>query len=234
MTGDTGNSAALPSDLTADARITAGQGCAPYDYGRGQVGNTPPAAAVEAKPTTITAGQAVTLDGSGSSDDRQAPEQLTYAWDTDGNGSDDASGQVVTHTYTNAGQYTVRLRVTDADGASDTATAVVTVKAAPPDLQVTGMTTSNPKPKQGDKVTVVVTVKNTGAGAAAASSTRLADGDTTIGTLDTPALAPGASTDVRFTWDLKGVNAITPCGRQRTAQVSSPSPARRTTSAPSR
>ena len=81
----------------------------------------------------------------------------------------------------------------------------MTVKAAPPDLQVTGMTTSNPKPKQGDKVTVVVTVKNTGAGPAAASSTKLEDGSTAIGTLDTPALAPGASTDVRFTWDLHGV-----------------------------
>jgi len=111
----------------------------------------------------VSVGQAVTLDGSGSSDDRQAPEDLTYAWDTDGNGSDDASGQVVTHTYTRA-PVEVRLGVTDGDGASDTATTVVTVKAAPPDLQVTAMTTSNPKPKQGDKVTVVVTVKNTGAG----------------------------------------------------------------------
>src|SRR5262249_18499284 len=87
MSGGTGSSGALPSDLNADATMKAGQGCAAYDYGRGQWKNTGPTAVIAVKPSTVPAGTPVVLDGSGSTDDRQAPEELTYAWDVDGNGT---------------------------------------------------------------------------------------------------------------------------------------------------
>ena len=61
----------------------------------------------------------VSFDGSASSDpDGQA---IGYAWDLDGDGAfDDSTAVSPTFTYTVAGTYTARLRVTDPDGLSDT------------------------------------------------------------------------------------------------------------------
>jgi PKD repeat protein len=63
----------------------------------------------------------VTFDGRGSSDPDPG-DQLTYAWDLDGDGQfDDASTACCpTFTYTDAGTYRVTLRVTDRAGVSDT------------------------------------------------------------------------------------------------------------------
>ena len=61
----------------------------------------------------------VSFDGSASSDpDGQA---IGYAWDLDGDGAfNDSTAVNPTFTYTVAGTYTARLRVTDPDGLSDT------------------------------------------------------------------------------------------------------------------
>jgi PKD repeat protein len=131
MSGDGGNSAALPSDLSADAVITAGTGCMPYDYGRGGLANAAPTAVADAKPTEAVAGQTVTLDGGGSYDDRQPAGELTYAWDVDGDGDTDKGGQVATHAYSAPGTYEATLRVTDGEGLSDTDSVTITVAPAP-------------------------------------------------------------------------------------------------------
>ncbi len=85
---------------------------------------------------TPTSGQAlplaVSFDGSGSTPGA-AGGPLTYAWDLDGDGAfDDGTGATVSFTYTARGAYDVRLRVTDASGASGTSGPLrITVGGAP-------------------------------------------------------------------------------------------------------
>ena len=61
---------------------------------------------------------AVAFNGSGSSDPDGSI--TAYAWDLDGDGAfDDSTAQSPSFTYTTAATYTVRLQVTDDDGAQD-------------------------------------------------------------------------------------------------------------------
>jgi len=61
----------------------------------------------------------VQFDGS-ASQPAQAGDTLSYAWDLDGDGNfNDSTLVKPTYQYTNAGTYTVRLKVTDQRGASD-------------------------------------------------------------------------------------------------------------------
>jgi len=80
-------------------------------------GNNPPNAVATANPTSGPAPLTVQFTGSGSSD--PDGDALSYAWDLDGDGAyDDATAANPRFTYATAGTYTVRLRVTDARGAS--------------------------------------------------------------------------------------------------------------------
>jgi glucose/arabinose dehydrogenase/PKD repeat protein len=93
--------------------------------------NQPPLAVVNATPTSGPAPLAVAFDGSGSSDPEGHP--LTYAWDLDGDGAfDDGAAATAGHTYTQPGTYTATLRVTDASGATATATASISAGNTPP------------------------------------------------------------------------------------------------------
>lgn len=87
--------------------------------------NEPPVA--DAGPDqTVLLGEAVTLDGSASSDPDEGDE-ITGSWDL-GDG-DTAEGLVVTHTYQEPGDYTATLTVTDSEGLTDSDDAVVTVES---------------------------------------------------------------------------------------------------------
>ncbi|UCC94159.1 MAG: PKD domain-containing protein, partial [Thermoplasmata archaeon] len=100
----------------------------------------PPAAAALPPPVadagddqTVSEGEEVTLDGSGSFDLND--EKLTYWWDFDSsNGSSDrdASGVTVKVKYADSGVYTVTLTVSDGDY-EDTDTARITVLPGEPD-----------------------------------------------------------------------------------------------------
>jgi glucose/arabinose dehydrogenase/soluble cytochrome b562 len=78
-------------------------------------GNKSPQARIAADPASGSgAPLTVQFDGSASSDPEDGA--LTYEWDFDGNGTFDATGVKASHTYTELGSYTARLRVTDPGG----------------------------------------------------------------------------------------------------------------------
>jgi uncharacterized repeat protein (TIGR01451 family) len=80
-------------------------------------------------------GEAIQLDASGTAD----PESriVRYEWDLDGDGAfDDATGSAPTAVFPDEGTYTIVLRTVDANGRSDTDTAVVTVTNRPPVVDV--------------------------------------------------------------------------------------------------
>jgi hypothetical protein len=77
-------------------------------------------------PYTGAQGTTIALDGSGSSDPND--DIVSYDWDLDGDGVfADASGITATYASARAGVFSIGLRVSDAKGASDTATTTVTV-----------------------------------------------------------------------------------------------------------
>jgi glucose/arabinose dehydrogenase/PKD repeat protein len=86
--------------------------------------NQPPVAVASANPTNGPAPLTVSFDGSGSSD--PDGDAITHAWDLDGDGLyDDSTAVQPTHTYTQSGSYTARLRVTDSGGASSVSDPIV-------------------------------------------------------------------------------------------------------------
>jgi glucose/arabinose dehydrogenase len=89
--------------------------------------NHPPTAVVSADPTSGPPPLTVQFDGSGSHD-LDTTDQLSFAWDLDGDGQyDDSTAVSPTFTYPTAGEVTASLRVADPAGASDTASVTVTV-----------------------------------------------------------------------------------------------------------
>ena len=73
---------------------------------------------------------AFSFDGSGSTDPGGGP--LTYAWDLDGDGAfDDSTAVAPTRTYASPGPVTVRLRVTETGGLTDTDTLTITAGTPP-------------------------------------------------------------------------------------------------------
>ena len=89
--------------------------------------NQPPIAAISADPTAGTAPLTVTLSASGSTDSDGLIESCL--WDF-GDGVSGA-GVEVTHTYADAGDYTVVLTVIDNDGGSDQAAVAIHVNGEP-------------------------------------------------------------------------------------------------------
>jgi glucose/arabinose dehydrogenase len=93
--------------------------------------NQPPTAVAAANPTSGPAPLTVSFDGRSSSD--PDGDALTYAWDLDGDGAfDDAATATATFTYTQPGNYTVMLQVTDPSGASGTSSVTISAGNTPP------------------------------------------------------------------------------------------------------
>ena len=90
------------------------------------VSNHPPTAAFTADPPSGSSPLSVTFDA-GASSDPDAGEALAYSWNF-GDGTA-GSGVTVSHTFQDAGSYTVQLTVTDSHGMSDTESMTVTVEA---------------------------------------------------------------------------------------------------------
>jgi immune inhibitor A len=203
MAGNTGNGETLPSDLTANATISAGTGCSTFEYWAGFV-NAAPTAVASANPKTAAAGETVTFSAAGSFDDVDAPEDLTYEWAFGDGGT--ATGATATHAYAAKGTYEATLTVTDTGGLSDTDTVSITVLG--PDLQVTDVTAPSGKLKGGRPVMVTATVRNAGPGKSLASMTEfLLDGTTVLGLVNTPVLNAGQSAQVTVQWTPQNGNS---------------------------
>ncbi len=86
----------------------------------------PPIASFAFSPEAPFAGEPVEFNGMLSFDFDGTI--LAYAWDFDSNGVIDATGPIVLHVFPSAGDYAVRLTVTDDDGATDTVVRTLTVE----------------------------------------------------------------------------------------------------------
>jgi PKD repeat protein len=87
----------------------------------------PPTADAVAAPDRVGTDEPVTLDATGSTD--PLGDGLTYDWDVDGDGAFERTGATVTASYDDPGRYVARLRVTDGEGRTATATVPVVVRA---------------------------------------------------------------------------------------------------------
>ncbi len=93
-------------------------------------GNHAPTAHASATPTSGATPLHVTFNGTTSTD--PDGEQLTYAWDLDGDGAyDDSTASQPSFDYTTSGVRTVRLRVTDPGGLSGTDSLTITAGTPP-------------------------------------------------------------------------------------------------------
>ena len=102
-------------------------------------GNASPLATIHATPTGGPAPLDVSFDASDSRDpDGDVP--LSYSWNF-GDGSPASAGVAPSHTYTETGNYTARLTVTDRRGKSASATTMITPGNTPPEVTLTGAST---------------------------------------------------------------------------------------------
>ena len=109
----------------------------------GDDGKVAPTAALSVSPESVTVGDPVALDASGSRD--ADGSVASYAWDLDGDGAferQSGSEATLAHSFESAGAHTVGVRVVDDSGDSGDATASVQVAEKPqPEL------TAAPEPK---------------------------------------------------------------------------------------
>jgi PKD repeat protein len=102
----------IDGTYTVTLTVTDGSGATGSTTLNINVNNAPPTARATASLTTVTVGQLVDFDGSGSSDPGNDP--LNYNWDF-GDGST-ANGVIVNHSWTISGTYTIILQVDDNQG----------------------------------------------------------------------------------------------------------------------
>lgn len=104
-------------------------------------GATAPTVSSIDTPDEVEAGETGTFEATvGNEEDADKP--LTYSWEY-GDGSTD-SGLLTNHSYSSAGEYTVKFRASN-EGGADSASATVTVVRPPKPAQVTSVN-ANPNP----------------------------------------------------------------------------------------
>jgi PKD repeat protein len=129
---------------TYDDEVTVNVGLRVQDDDGGEGTDTVQITVENVTPTVtagddIAASEGVEVSFVGSADD-PGNDDLTYEWDLDGDGQyDDATGETAAYTYPDDDTVTVRLRVTDEDGAAGFDSLTVTVaNVAPADVNAGG------------------------------------------------------------------------------------------------
>ena len=108
----------------------------------GQQANQPPTAGFHVHDPV--AGQSATYHSESTDSDGQI---ASYEWDFDGDGTfeESTTNAQIQHTFDSGGDYDVTLKVTDDDGATDTATKTVTVASLPSEQVVYRVNTGGPE-----------------------------------------------------------------------------------------
>jgi hypothetical protein len=168
----------------------------------------------------------VALDGSASSDP-DTGDTLTYDWDFDGDGYDDATGAKPDFTKVGSdGTFTVGLRVTDTAGATATDTATATVNNIAP--TVSAITTNSPR-DEGAATSISGTITDPGWEDPLSATIDYGDGagaQTLTGTEEHVRPDGSISYNVNHTYGDDGTFTVTVCGADddvsnicKTAQV---------------
>ena len=125
-----------PGNYTVKLRVTDNQGAESTSTRTITVANRPPTASIASNPASPTSGQSFTLTATASDPDGTV---ASYAWDVDGNGTDNftAGSSTQTASFANPGTYPVKVRVTDNSGATTVATLNVTVGNRAPTAEFT-------------------------------------------------------------------------------------------------
>jgi len=119
-------------------------------------------------------GTPIIFDASGSSDNDGSIVLYEWDWDNDGTYDDSSADPTITHQWEAEYSGTVRLRVTDDDGGTDTDTTTVDVTASPANFNILTIDTNSTEIKQGDAgIVVTMTVENTGGAVALVTLTDL-------------------------------------------------------------
>jgi PKD repeat protein len=113
-----------------------------------EVTNQSPSASFSVSPDDVETGEQVAFDASESTDPDGTIE--TYEWDFDGDGTFEATGSTVEHTFADSGDYDVTLRVTDDAGQTASTSTSITVSNPAPTAVVEWSPTS---PSVGEPVT---------------------------------------------------------------------------------
>ncbi len=142
-TATTTNTYATAANLTIGLRVTDNNGATATTTRALTVQNRAPTASFTASPNPVPTGTPVAFDASGSTDPDGTIAK--YEWDLDGNGTYETNtGTTATtsKTYATAANLTIRLRVTDNEGATATTTRALTVQNRAP----TASFTASPNP----------------------------------------------------------------------------------------
>lgn len=166
--------------------------------------NLPPVApALQSQ--TVGWGTNITFDASAATD----PDGTVagYSWEFGDSSTSDKA--LTTHQYPSVGTFSVRLTVTDNDGATAQSSCQITVQETRPDLYVSNITWTPTDPHEGDQVTITATIVNQGQGATTVGFfvTYYIDGLYAGYQRFSDLLAVGQSRQVSFNWTaVKGLH----------------------------
>lgn len=177
---------------------------------------SPPWPSFVIKPPIASPNYVITFDGSSSSAEAYNDTITSYSWTFGDGKTKTGTASVVTHSYTNVGNYTVTLNVTDLEGFWNTTSKeveiIVTRDVAVIDIE------SLERIYDDWTVSVSVTVKNEGS-YDETFSVELYANSTIIGTKQVTSLGPLATKTLTFNWNTIGLTLLANYTLQARAEI---------------